>query len=185
MIQKDLAATVRTVYGKGEMRRLRTANLTPGVVYGAGGVSTALQFDSGDIYKQLLEIHGRNAVVNLHVEGDAKATRHVLVRELQKEPVNDSLVHVDFQEIDLDKPRTFKVPINYTGTAKGGEFGGDMQIMRTELTLTGRPLDVPDTIDVDVTPLVQDGPGITLGEMPLPEGVTMLDQADRIGVIVR
>ena len=185
MIQKDLPAAVRTVTGKGPMRRLRMDKKTPGVVYSKGNTTVSLQFDTALLFKQLLAIRGRNAVVNLQVQGDDKETRHVLVKEIQKDPVDGGVVHIDFQEILLDKERTFTVPINYTGTAKGVDLGGELQVMRSELTLKGQPLDIPDSIDVDVTKLVQGGPGINLNELVLPQGATMLDKGDVLGVIVR
>ncbi|MCI5131582.1 MAG: 50S ribosomal protein L25, partial [Candidatus Electrothrix sp. EH2] len=102
MIQVDIPAAVRTVFGKGGSRRLRMDKKTPAVLYSKGEDALALQFDETILYKDLLFIHGRNAVVTLNIEGDDSADkRHVLIREIQKDPVQEKVLHVDFQEIDL------------------------------------------------------------------------------------
>ncbi|WP_028582940.1 50S ribosomal protein L25 [Desulfogranum mediterraneum] len=176
MLQVDMASAVRTVFGKGPMRQLRMNQMTPGNLYSGGKEALPLQFDAGQLFKNLLFIHGRNAVVTLQVEGDDKDKRHVLIQEIQKEPVTGSLVHVDFLEIELDQAQEFKVPINYVGTAKGVDLGGEMQIFKNELKLKGCPLDIPDEIEVDVTPLEQGGAGITFGDLPLSDKVEMLEK---------
>ncbi len=160
------------------------ADLTPANLYGGDEKSLALQVDSSHLFKQLLFIHGRNAVVTLRIEGAEKAERHVLVREIQKEPATGSLLHVDFQEIDLDTPREFSVPINYKGVAKGVDLGGELQINRTEIRLKGCPLDIPEQIEVDITSLEKGGPGITYGDLPLSAKVEMLEKSQVVCVSV-
>ncbi len=176
MLQVDMASKVRTVFGKGPMRQLRMQKITPAVVYSGGAESVALQFDAGQLYKKLLHIHGRNAVVTLQVEGDAKDKRHVLVQEIQKDPVSGSLIHVDFREIELDKELEFTVPLEYKGTAKGVDLGGELVVSRTSVKLRGCPLDIPDSISADITDLEQGGAGIKYSDLAMPENVTMLEK---------
>ena len=146
MIQVDIPAAVRTVFGKGESRRLRMDNKTPAVVYSKGEEALALQFDEATLYKDLLFIHGRNAVVTLDIEGDSADKRHVLVREIQKDPVQEKVLHVDFQEIDINNARKFQVDLRLTGVAKGVDMGGDLTVSKQSVVLQGRPLDIPDEI---------------------------------------
>lgn len=183
MIQMDIPGALRSAHGKGDVRRLRSNNITPAVVYSSGDEALSLQFDTAVLYKGLFEIHGRNAVVTLKVDGDAKGERHVLVKEIQKNPVTDRLVHVDFHEIDLNKPSYFKVPLKYTGTAKGVDFGGDLNVLKTSVQLKGCPLDIPDYIDVDITGLDR-GDGLTYGDITAPDNVEMLDKSETVCVSV-
>ncbi len=178
MLQVDLASKVRTVFGKGPMRQLRMKKITPANLYSGGDNALPLQFETAKLFKQLLFVQGRNAVVTLEIEGDDKEKRHVLVQEIQKEPVSGSLVHVDFLEIELDKPLKFKVPIDYVGNAKGVELGGVLHVFKDEIVLKGCPLDVPDTIEVDITPLEQGGAGIKYADLPIADNVEMLEKAD-------
>lgn len=175
MLQVRLDSTIRTVFGKGAMRQLRMRDITPANLYSGGGTPVSLQLETTQLYKNLLFIHGRNAVITLQIDGDAAGERHVLVQEIQKEPVSGKLIHIDFLEIDLQKAAKFTVPIEYVGTAKGVDLGGELHVFKEKVQLRGCPLDIPDVITVDITPLEQGGAGLTIGDLPLPERVEMLE----------
>lgn len=183
MLQVDIPAAVRTVFGKGESRRLRMEQKTPAVVYSKGEDAVALQVDEGTLYKNLLYIHGRNAVVTLDVEGDDKGKRHVLVQEIQKDPVVERLLHVDFLEIKLDKPINFVVPLRLSGVAKGVDKGGELHVSKDTITLLGCPLDVPDEIVADIAELDRGGK-LSCTELEIPAKVEMLDDPTTVCVSV-
>lgn len=185
MIQVDMQSTVRTVFGKGPMRQLRMRDITPGNLYSGGTEPVALQFDTAKLYKSLLFIHGRNAIVTLEIDGDSKGKRHVLVQEIQKEPINGALLHVDFLEVDLQKSAQFTVPVEYVGTAKGVDLGGELQIYKETVRLQGCPLDIPDVVQADITHLEQGGKGLTYGDLAIPANVTMLEKAEAVCVAVQ
>lgn len=175
MIQVNMPATFRSVYGKGASRQLRMNDKTPGVLYSGGNDAVAVQCDAGELYKKLFDIHGQNAVVALAIEGDEKGERHVLVQEIQKNPVTDRLVHIDFLEIELDKPATFSVPLKYKGTPVGVDLGGDLQVISRTVELKGCPMDIPDSIEVDIKALER-GTSLSFSDIPLPEKVEMLNK---------
>lgn len=184
MLQVTMETKVRTVFGKGPMRQLRMNDITPANLYSGGVEPVSLQFDTTKLYRNLLFIQGRNAVVTLQVEGDSKPQRHVLIQEIQKEPVSGSLLHVDFKEIDLGKVVTFTVPVEYVGKAKGVDLGGELQVHKRTVRLRGCPLDIPDVIKADITHLEQGGAGVTFGDLVLPANVEMLEKADTVCVAV-
>ena len=184
MLQVKMETKVRTVFGKGPMRQLRMRDITPANLYSGGNEPVSLQFDTAKLFKDLLFIHGRNAVVTLDVEGDSNGSRNVLVQEIQKEPVDGSLLHVDFLEIDLNKAARFTVPVEYVGTAKGVDLGGDLQVFKTSVRLRGCPLDIPDVIKADITHLEQGGKGLTFADLAVPANVEMLEKADTVCVAV-
>jgi large subunit ribosomal protein L25 len=177
MYQVEISASAREVTGKGPMRQLRMQGKTPGVVYGGGKDAQMLEFDTKVLYGQLLEFHRRNAVVTLDVEGSSRSVR---VGEIQVHPVDNSLIHVDFCEIDLDKITEYKVPVIYTGVAKGVDLGGFLHIHHRVFELAGKPLDIPDEITVDVTGLGI-GEEILCKDIPLPANVTLVED---LGVAV-
>lgn len=185
MLQFEIDSTVRTVFGKGPMRQLRLRNQIPANLYSGGKTPIALQLDSKELHKTLLTIQGRNAVVSLSVSGDQQGKHHVLVQEIQKNPVTGSLVHVDFLEIDLDRAEMFTVPLQYVGTAKGVDLGGELQIFRESVQLKGRPLDIPDVVQADITPLEQGGAGLTYADLVLPANVEMLSKPTTVCVAVQ
>ena len=125
MIQQDMTASMRQDFGKGASHRLRKSGFTPAILYGGKKDSVALSLDEKALTRALINLHGQNVVVNLHIEGEkGKKTHHVLIKDVQKDPVTDTLVHVDFFEIPLDQEITLEVQVKYTGKAKGVDMGG-------------------------------------------------------------
>jgi len=176
-----MSASVRKGAGKGAMRRLRMEGKTPAVVYGKGADALALQFETATFFQQLLEIHRKNCVVTLNI--DDGSTRHVLVKEVQTDPIRDSLLHADFLEIDLSKARQFTVPLVFTGKAKGVDLGGELEIARKDIILDGSPLEIPDEINVDISPL-KIGDRITIGSLTIPQNVKLVSKAEAVCVAV-
>jgi large subunit ribosomal protein L25 len=181
MLQQEMAASIRNDFGKGAMRRLRMAGNTPAVVYGTGRESLALQLETLPLVKQLLKIQRRNAVITLNIEGDSP--RHVLIKELQTDPVRDTLIHADFYEIPLDKARQFTVDLVVSGAAKGVDLGGIMEVVSRKVVVEGNPLDIPDTIGVDVTELAI-GDNFLVSALALPGNVKMITPADAVCVTI-
>ena len=179
MIQVNMSAAKRAAFGKGECRRLRMAKKTPAVVYSKGDAAIPVQFDEKVLYKDLLFIHRRNAVVTLNIEGDAKDSRYAMIQEIQKSPSIERVLHVDFLEIDLDKPLCFSVPLQVTGTAKGVEMGGELTVSKYSVLLRGCPLDIPDEIVADVTALDKGG-SFTCADLSIPANVDLLDTPETI-----
>jgi large subunit ribosomal protein L25 len=178
MIQVNLSASQRAAFGKGACRRLRVDKKTPAVLYGKGDTAVSLQLDEAALYKELLFIHGRNAVVTLDVEGDA--TRHVLIQDIQKAPMGEQVLHVDFLEIDINSPMTFDVSLRLTGAAKGVEFGGELIVSKDSVVLRGRPLDIPDEIVADITELEIGGKGLLCADLVFPTDLEMLDNPEQV-----
>ena len=181
MLQVEMSADVRAVTGKGPMRQLRMAGKTPAIMYGIADKPVSLSLDTKKLMMQLLDIARRNAVITLKVDGVGE--KNVLVREIQTEPVKDTLVHVDFLEIDLEVSRTFTVPVAYSGKAKGADLGGVENIFVTTVDLKGKPLSIPETCDVDVTDLAIDD-SVKVGDLTIPEGVELLADAEDVCVVI-
>jgi large subunit ribosomal protein L25 len=181
MFQVEMSASVRNVSGKGPMRQLRMQGMTPAVVYGGGGGAVMLQLDSKILMAKLLEFYRRNTVVTLKIDG--AADKCVKIGEVQTDPVRDTLIHVDFCEIDIQKRRAYTVPVVYKGTAKGVDLGGDMVIAHDKVVLEGKPLDIPDECVVDVTPLAI-GESVKCGQISIPENVSMVTDVEVLAVSI-
>jgi large subunit ribosomal protein L25 len=185
MLQVDMAATVRQGFGKGAMRSLRQQGRTPAVLYGPKTEPLALSLGTKEFSKALLFIHGQNAVFTLGVEGgQSEKKRHVMLKEVQTDPVRDTVVHADFYEISLQEPITLSVPLKYSGTPKGVDMGGVLHSPITSIPLRGMPLDIPDYIETDITALELNGPGITCKQLAIPKNISMLEDEDRLCVEV-
>jgi len=184
MLQYEMAANVRGKFGKGAARTLRAAGKTPAVVYGPKLEPTALELETKPFTKTLIDIQRRNAVINLNIEGGSdKASRQVMIKELQVDPIDNSLIHADFYEISLEKPMTLIVPLKYIGKAKGVDMGGDLEVSVTELPVSGRVMDIPDQIEVDITSLGI-GERLTAKDLTVPANITLQVKGDMACVAV-
>jgi large subunit ribosomal protein L25 len=181
MLQLEMAATIRQNFGKEAMRSLRQQGQTPAILYGPKTDPLALSLETKDFSKALLFLHGQNAVFALEVVGgDAKTKRHVLLKEVQTDPVRDTVIHADFYEISLEEQLTLPVPIKFSGKPKGVDMGGVLNIALHNVHVQGRPLDIPDEIEVDITDLELHGPPITCGDLALPINVVLMDDPSRV-----
>jgi len=185
MIQIDLNANVRDKFGKGASRTLRRAGRTPAVFYGPKTEPVALDLESRGFYKSLIDLQRRNAVINLTISDKAgkTETHRAMIKELQTDPILNSLVHADFVQVAIDAPMALRVPINYVGKAKGADLGGDVNFGLHDVLLKGLILDLPDFIEVDISGL-NIGDSISCRDLPVAAGLTLLEDADHVCVSV-
>ncbi len=153
------------------MRRLRVSGNTPAILYGNNKDVMALQLETNSFLKTLFQISRKNAVVNLAINGDE--TRHVMMRDIQTDPVTDSLIHADFLEIDLGAPKRFTVPVEFTGVAKGVDLGGELVVHSSSVVIEGLPLEVPDAITIEISDLGI-GDSIAFSDVELTGGLSMV-----------
>ena len=115
---RELSVEPREALGKGAVGRLRRKGLVPAILYGAGNAPVPLAVVPTEMQRTL---HGHGAggvLVNLRLAGDAEP-RTAVVRELQYDPVRDTLIHIDFQAVRMDEEITVEVPIHVIGEAAG------------------------------------------------------------------
>ena len=174
MAENALNVESRQGAGKGVARKLRAAGRIPGVCYGKGEPSTSISLDPRAL-RHLLEQSeaGMNTLIHLAVEGGgAFDGRMVLVRELQKDPVEGRYLHADFFALDVQHAVEVSVPIHITGRAQGVELGGILDQALREIELECLPLAIPSEILVDVSEL-DVGQSLHVSDIALPEGVAL------------
>lgn len=168
----ELNVQMRDVVGKGAARKLREKGLVPGVVYGHGLESTKVILDPADIKKGIRTQGGANPLFSIVAEGEGAKNingKTVVVREIQLNPINYSYLHVDLVSIDVKQEVTVEVSINYTGKSEGVKEGGMLQEIRRAVELTSLPVNIPRSIDVDVTAM-KIGDSLHVEDLDLPEG---------------
>ena len=178
----DLQAKQRGERGKNAARRLRTSGMTPAVLYGEGneaGGSTSLAVPT-KIVDYTLHHFGDNALYNIALDGDTSTARVV---DAQRDPVSGLLVHVDFAPVNMTERIEVTVPLHVTGDAPGVEEGGVLQQVAYEIQVESLPGDIPQEITLDVSSLGMNE-NLTLGDLTLPEGVTLLSEPEAVAVTV-
>jgi len=177
----ELKANLREGKGKELNKKLRSTGMVPGVVYRKGEETLSLKIDSKSLSKALHTEAGENVIIKLFVEGDKKKKeRIVVIKEIQKDPVKDTLVHLDLNEISLTETLKVKVPLMAKGEAIGvKQEGGVLQHVMWEAEVECLPTNIPDKIEIDITNL---GIGNTLSikDIVPPEGVKILGDPESI-----
>lgn len=167
----ELKADIREATGKGAARRLRDVKKIPAVLYGLGNDPVSLEMDAKGLELAFRENASTQVLVNLAVMNGDKEVRKcpAMIKDVQLTPVTKEALHADFLEIDLKKPVLVKVPVEAVGKSPGVEFGGNLQIIRRELEVICMPLEVPETIEVDVSAL-EIGDSVHVDEISIEGG---------------
>lgn len=179
----DLQARAREGRGKNNARRLRASGFIPAVLYGksneAGGGTTLAVPDKTVDYT--LTHLGDNALYDISVGADTSTARVV---DVQRDPVSGRLVHVDFIPVNMTQRIEVTVPLRVEGEAPGVEQdGGVLQQVAYEFQVESLPGNIPQEIIVNVSNL-QMGDNLSLGDITLPEGVSLVSEGEEIAVTV-
>jgi len=175
--ENQLAVEARSQSGKGSARKLRAAGRIPAICYSAVGDATSLQLDPHVLERMLRKsAAGMNTLFDLAGGGlDGKV---VLVKELQRDPVNGSVLHADLFAIDADQAIEVSVPIHIVGTAVGVSLGGGiLDFPLREIEVLCLPRAIPEEVPVDVSAL-ELGDSIHVRDLTLPQGVELLSDLD-------
>lgn len=147
----ELAVDARSVLGK-QTKRLRRAGAVPGVVFGKGTASIAVQVDARQ-FESLYQAAGRTTIFQLSVPGGG--TRSAIIKSVQRHPLSGRAVHVDFFLPDLTAVLQIDVPLVFVGEAPAIEStGGSLFTSLDHLKVSALPADLPHEITVDVSSLV-------------------------------
>lgn len=176
---QSLTVWKRNEFGKGASRKLRRQGKVPATLYGHGMEPVSL----GTEHKALRRVLGTRSIISLEFENE-KEKRDVFIKDFQRNCLNLNIIHVDFQQVKVDETITVQVPLETKGTPMGIAHGGLLDLITHTLTVECLPKDLPERLVVDVSPL-EVGDSISIGAIPLPEGVNLhYTDADTIVVHV-
>ena len=165
MKEINVTGQKRNDTGKKASKLLRKEGLIPCNIYGEkqgeNGAPVAMSFTCpmNELRKVIYTPH--IYVVNLNIDGE---NHKAILKELQFHPVTDALLHVDFYEINENKPITIGIPVKLTGLAQGIRDGGRMNLSIRKINVTAKYQDIPETLDIDVTDL-RIGKSIKVGDL--------------------
>ena len=176
-----LQANEREGRGKNDARRLRTQGFVPAVLYGGDG--TAALAVPEKIVDYTLQHVGDNALYDLSIGGGGSSTARVV--DVQRNPVTGRLVHVDFAPVNMRERIVITVPLAVAGTdeSPGVSEGGVLDQVAYEVEVESLPGNIPQELAVDVAGLGLNE-NLTLGDIPLPEGVDLISDPEEVAVTV-
>jgi large subunit ribosomal protein L25 len=165
----ELNAKPRVTTGKGAARQLRAKQAIPAIVYGGKKEPAMLALDTVEFDKIIRQHGSMGLFFNLKIS-DGGQEKIVMLKDMHMDTFGLKYLHVDLQEIDMDKKITVSVHVEVVGKCKGIKDGGLLQIIRRELDVVCKPMDTPATIQVDVTNL-EIGDAIHVNDIDLGENI--------------
>jgi len=170
----QITVTSRTPGHSRETRRLRREGRVPGTVYGGGQEPTSFSVDARELRNAL---HGSGAVLDLSIDGGS--TEPAVLKDTQRHPVRNEIIHIDLLRVDLKQAIHAIVGVELVGVEDAPGIksdGGILEHVTRELNIEALPTEIPENIKVDVS-AGEVGDTITMEGVPLPDGVTLLDEA--------
>jgi large subunit ribosomal protein L25 len=174
----ELIAENRSDQGKGASRRLRRTGKVPAILYGGHRDPRALVLDHNALMRHLESESFFSSILTLTV---ADKSQPCILKDVQRHPHKNLVLHVDLQRIVEDEEIRVTVPFHFLGesSAPGVKAGGVVSRVMTELDISCLPKHLPEYIDVDISALDMDGI-LTLGEVVLQEGVMIVGGEDML-----
>ena len=174
-MSEELSGKIRAKTGKVATKEVRRNGEIPAVLY---GLKDNLSFSvCPDNLKDILTAKGQNALIDLNLEGNKK--RKVILKEFQSHPLKERWVHVDFLEVDVTKTVKVSVNVHLIGKSAGEKMGGLVNQVLKSLQVECLPVDIPQSIDLDVT-AVELGQVLHVSDLSLPDKVKILHQPNEV-----
>ncbi len=182
MGMRELTIRKREGIGKGPARRLRRGGQVPAILYG-GASPIKVAVNPVDIFRIIHGREGSTQLLKVTLEGTA-GTKMAIIRDLQLDPVSEDLVHVDLQEVAMDKAIQVSVAVHHVGDAVGvRETFGILEMILREVQVSCLPGSIPEVLEVDVSNLAI-GDVLTVKDLKAPEGVRILNDPNQAVVTV-
>jgi large subunit ribosomal protein L25 len=173
MEQRELTVQRRQGTGKSVAKRLRRTGQVPAIVYG-GASPVPVTVDPKDVLRIIHGHEGSTQLLSLRFAGDG-GSKVAIIRDMQFDPVTEALMHVDLQEVAMDRAITVTVAVHAVGEPAGvREQLGVLNLVLHELNVSCLPGQIPERIDADVSALMI-GDVLTVAQLTPPPGVRVLN----------
>lgn len=170
----ELTAEIRTTVGKGASRRLRRLeDKVPAIIYGGKADAQMLTLSANELFKAMQFETFYSQVLNVIIDGK---TEQAVVRDLQRNPANERVQHVDFQRVSADREINVNVPLHFINeeSCVGVKMqSGTLTRTLTEVEISCLPANLPEYIEVDMAE-VESGSSVHLSDLVIGEGVTIV-----------
>jgi large subunit ribosomal protein L25 len=170
--QVELAVNQREVMGKAT-KRLRKAGIIPANIYGHKEEPLAIQFGAME-FDRLQRSHGATGIVTLRMPNSADI-QTALIRHVQHDPRSGKVIHVDFFRVSMNESVTVKVQLHFVGESSAvKDEGGVLLHLLDALEVECLARNIPEYIEVDITPLTEIDSMIHAGDIKLPADVKLV-----------
>ncbi|MFT7133180.1 MAG: large subunit ribosomal protein L25 [Cyclobacteriaceae bacterium] len=170
----ELNVEPRADLGKGASRRLRRlGDMVPAVIYGGGAEPVSITVSHKDIHRACENEAFFAHIVKINMKGGG--VDNVIIKDLQRHPAKDRIMHADFLRVRMDQEITVEVPLHFLNEEASlgvKRDGGMVSHLMSSLEIACLPADLPEYIEIDVLELAL-GDSIHMDEVKLPSGVTI------------
>lgn len=171
-----LEVQLRKLVGK-KVKKLRKQGLIPANIFGPEFKSKAISINLKDLLK-IYKIAKETAVIYLKLD---KEEIPVLIKNIQRHPINDFILHVDFRKIDLNKKIKTAVPIKIIGQSEAVTQKGGILLLQTELiNIEALPENIPQQIEVDISVIKDIGQEIKISDLKKSDKYEIKTEADKV-----
>ncbi len=175
----NVQATSRSVFGKGASRRLRRENLVPAILYGAEEAPAPIALKHNEVVKHLSNDSFYSQLLMLSVDGGEPV--RTLLRDVQRHPFRQQILHLDFQRVVAGAELQVTVPIHFLGedVCPGVKLeNGMVSHNDTEITVACLPRNIPEFVEVDMSEM-NVGDSAHLSDIKMPEDVRLVDLVEK------
>lgn len=166
----------RNINGK-KVKTLRRTGITPIHVYGKGTDSLTLQVETPTLIRTLARV-GRTVPLTLNESGHE---HFVFVREIQRHPVSEQILHVDFMQVSLTEKMRTMVPLELVGTAPAARMSGVVvQQNIYQVEVEALPMDLPPVLNVDMSLLQTIDQAIHVRDLKIGDNVTIITEGETV-----
>lgn len=171
----EIAVTKRQDMTKNELSRFRKTGNIPAILYGKHlDNNFPISIDSS-VFSKTLKSLGRTVLLEFKSDDSDLNKRSALIKEIQRNCLNDNILHVDLMEIKQNEEISLDVKLNFVGTPIGVKnSGGILDILKRSINVTCLPSKIPDLITIDLSGL-DIGSVVHISDLEIPEGVVITD----------
>jgi large subunit ribosomal protein L25 len=175
-----LDAQIRAPGRKKGAKSVRYAGRVPAVIYGHGREPQPLSVGAVEFGRLLDTVAVESTIVDITVAG---STVKALIREIQRHPIKQGILHVDFQEIHAGEKLRLEIPVHLVGTADGVRNQGGIldQVLRT-VEIEVLPADIPERVELDVSALVI-GRSLHVSDLVIPNAEILTDASLTVATV--
>lgn len=176
-----IKSEIRNVFGKNASRRIRQEGMIPAILYGADTVSIPLTLNKKDVFAILKAETGENTIFKISFNSE---TRNTMIKELQKDPVTDEILHADLIQIVMDNVIGVSVPIVLVGEAVGVKAeGGFVDFVTREVEIECLPKNIPEQLEIDISSLHLHQ-SLKVEDLSSPGEITLVTDPNTVVVLI-
>lgn len=172
----------RTSVGKNANHKIRSNGYIPAVLY-SHGQSQSIMVTKKEFFKIFKGSISENLLIDLEFINETAPKVKAFIKDYQRNPITDELIHLDFFKVTMTEAITTKVPVEIVGSASGVRQGGILEVVEREIEVECLPALLPEKIQIDVTNLIM-GHSIHIKDIVAPDGVKFRSAPETVLVVI-